>query len=176
MRVIPVRAGRVIVADSILMPSFLSRLDAKSRVVHHIVAVDTGETSPGVTCKPCVWRFGTVGVAQLARRFAAGGLGGKRLTTRIRKVSPTLMRNVGAGIWSFMARSFTALPLSIVDRYANCSVTSSSPSTDCSVGRLDEGLAGERYDWRATVAATMHTHRQCEPGAERPSEAQKIST
>src|SRR5206468_7722965 len=77
MRVVPVRARRVIRADAVFVLPHLSRLDAESRVVHDEVAVDTGCYQARRNVQSMRMKIRAVGIAQMLYRFAAAGIGGQ---------------------------------------------------------------------------------------------------
>ena len=77
MRVVPVRARRVIRADAVFVLPHLSRLDAESRIVHDEVAVHTGCYLARRHVQPMRVKICAVGIAQMLCRFTAARIGGQ---------------------------------------------------------------------------------------------------
>ena len=90
-------------------------------------------------------------------------------------MSPTFTRSVGAGMLPNMLRSVTALPSSVVFRYARVSVTSSLPLSDanaCGSTNVSSVRGGTESP---LPTATVKRGRQCHAGGKGPAEAQKFA-
>ena len=133
MRVIPVGARWVVRADRVFVLPGVSRLDAELRVIHHEIAVDARRHQAGVDVHSMSMQIRAVGIAQVFGGSVGWSCSAEAdCRPRIRSVSPTFTRSVGAGMLPNMLRKLTALPSSVVLRYATVSVTSSLPFTDAS--------------------------------------------
>ena len=69
MRVIPIRARRVIEADAVFVLPNLSGLDTESRIVHDEIAIDTGCNEPWGNVQAVCMQVCAVGIAQMLRGF-----------------------------------------------------------------------------------------------------------
>ena len=181
VRVIPIRARRMIEADPVLVLARLARLDAERRIVHHVVAVDARRDEPGIHVQPVGVQIGAVGVAQVRRPHAARRIGRQLVdepdAQAVANVDPERRRGNAA--------VHRAQPHGLaVERRVG--VGEGQRDVELAANRredrrLDESLPRQRRirvaaaGPVAVAAAAAVQHGDCEAGAQRPTEAKEIA-